>query len=157
MAEQGDAKSVVNMNNARAKCRSPVWQYVGFRDNTNDKQQTTCKLCFTNVSYKVVNTSDMATHLRHKHSITIEDKKRFHQYLMTKFKSCHLFCLLCSVGSYRKESYCVLKPWYIHIKVISIASKERRIGAAVSALASHNATEIWFSAWELWDGMIVTI
>ena len=46
-----------------SKCtKSKVWQYIGYKDKNKDK--ATCRLCFTHVSCKTGNTSNLMMHLK---------------------------------------------------------------------------------------------
>ena len=45
--------------------KSKVWQYFEYKDENKDK--ATCRLCFTDVSCKTGNTSNLMSHLRCKH------------------------------------------------------------------------------------------
>ncbi|KAK3086886.1 hypothetical protein FSP39_024924 [Pinctada imbricata] len=69
MATLDAESSKVTLKDAPVAFKSYVWRHFGFREG-GDKEKTTCKLCFTDVSYKCGNTSNMATHLRRKHNIT---------------------------------------------------------------------------------------
>lgn len=63
----------VNIADAPAAFKSPVWQYFGFQTieengvRRADKTKTICKVCYGNVSYATGNTSNMSTHLKRKH------------------------------------------------------------------------------------------
>ena len=46
-----------------SKCtKSKVWQYFGYKDENKDK--ATYRLCFTHISCKTGNTSNLMTHLK---------------------------------------------------------------------------------------------
>ena len=66
----------IKIKDPPASFRSFVWKYFRFKiQNVNgieitDKERTVCKICFSDVSYKTGNISNMFTHLSRKHAIT---------------------------------------------------------------------------------------
>ena len=62
MADDGEK---LQLRNPSKGTKSKVWQFFGYKDENKDK--STCGLCFTDVSCKTGNTSNLMTHLRCKH------------------------------------------------------------------------------------------
>ena len=55
----------LKLHNQSKGTKSKVWQYFGYNDENKDK--ATCRLCFTDVSCKTGNTSNLMMHLKRKH------------------------------------------------------------------------------------------
>lgn len=54
----------------KKKCSSPVWAYFGFKahdDGSVDETSPICRICESSVSAKSGNTSNLFSHLKHKH------------------------------------------------------------------------------------------
>lgn len=51
-----------------ANKRSAVWQFFGYKDGDATKEIVTCKLCYWTVCYKTQTTTNMAAHMKRKHS-----------------------------------------------------------------------------------------
>jgi hypothetical protein len=63
--EAGDGKPV--LKDPPKSHKSKVWEYFGFKEGAKD--QTTCKLCFVDISYKTGSTTAMSAHLKRKHGV----------------------------------------------------------------------------------------
>ncbi len=48
---------------------SPVWQYFGFKENENDNEMPTCKICLKKVRAAGGNTSNLRRHLKDHHPV----------------------------------------------------------------------------------------
>ena len=67
----------LNSSNPSKGTKSKVWQYFGYKDENKDKDK--CRLCFTDISCKTGNTSNLMMQLKRKlwyHDLSSETKSK---------------------------------------------------------------------------------